>query len=66
MKPDDNTMTRAQKIVEGTRQNSESIGVSAAVVLSWVLTTYTPVSPPAEVVAALAGLVGAISARFKG
>jgi len=61
-----NTMTRSQRIVEGTKNNSESLGISLAVVASWALTTYTGVNPPVEVVGALGALIGAVSARFKG
>lgn len=62
----ENTMTKAQKIVRVSRDNSESIGVSAAVVAAWGMSTFAGIAPPAEVVAAVGSLIGAMSARFKG
>lgn len=62
----DPTLTKAQRIVKTSRDNSESIGVSAAVVLAWAFSTYSNTALPAEVVAALGSLIGAFSARVKG
>lgn len=62
----DNTMSKAQKVVRASKDNSESIGVSAAVVAAWAFNTYAGVTLPVEVVAALGGLIGAVSARMKG
>ncbi len=45
--------------------NADSLGVSMAVILTWALTTYSGVDIPAEVVAALSGLLGAAAARWK-
>ena len=61
-----NTMTKAQRIVRVSKDNSESIGVSASVVLAWAFSAYTNATLPVEVVAALGSLVGAVSARMKG
>lgn len=62
---EENTATRAKKIVEGARKNSESIGASAAVIATWLLETYTSTAPPGTVVMAVGTLVGGYAARLK-
>lgn len=56
---------KLDKLIEGSRTNADSIGISSAVLISWLMATYSGVSMPAEVVAALSGLIGAIGARIK-
>lgn len=65
MSSDDNTTTRAKKIVEGAKKNSESIGASAGIIATWLLTTYTSVAPPETVIMAVGTVVGSFAARFK-
>jgi|AntDeeMinimDraft_6_1070357.scaffolds.fasta_scaffold91947_2 hypothetical protein len=52
------------KFVEGARKNSQNIGISFSVVATWVVTTLFGVHVPAEVVAALAGLVTGIASKI--
>lgn len=66
MSSPESTMTKTQRIMKSSRDNSESIGVSLAVVLAYGFSTYTSAALPAEVVAALGSLIGAFSARMKG
>jgi len=65
MTDDKISVKRLDKLIEGSRNNADSIGISGAVIASWIFTTYSGVVMPAEVVAAMGGLIGAISARIK-
>lgn len=62
-------ITQAQKIIrklnEGGKKNAASIGMSAAVVISWGVTTFSGVSIPAEVVAAGSGLLSSIATNIQ-
>lgn len=57
--------TGGQKIKDGAKSNAEPIGISAAVVIAWAMTQWADVTMPAEVIAAVGGLIGAVSARIK-
>lgn len=52
--------TTKQAIADGSKRQGGTIGVSVAVILSWILNTYFGIEPPAEVTAAAAGLIGAV------
>lgn len=56
---------KLDSIIQGGRNNADSIGISAAVLISWGFSTYSGVAIPTEVVAAMSGLIGAIAARIK-
>ena len=56
---------RMQRMMESSKSNADSLGISLAVVLSWGITTYSGIPIPAEVVAALSGVIGAFTARIK-
>lgn len=56
---------RIEKMMQNSKSNADSLGISLAVVLSWGITTYSGVPIPAEVVAAMSGVIGAFSARIK-
>lgn len=57
--------SRSQRITRNTKANSESIGVASAVVLTWLVSTYTNAEVPPEVVASLGVMIGAFAARFR-
>ena len=56
-------MSKKNVIAEECKEHSESVGVSAAVILAWLITTYSGVDVPAEIVAAFSGLIGTLSAK---
>jgi len=58
-------LTQMQKAMEGGKKNASAIGMSAAIVLTWVVTTFTGVPVPAEVVAAVAGLMTAVATNIQ-
>lgn len=47
------------------RRNAESIGISTGVVFAWALSEFSGVQVPAEVTAAISGLIAVIAARIK-
>lgn len=65
VKMENNKDSVLKKSLQGGRANADSIGISAAVIISWLASTYSGISMPAEVVAAMSGLIGAIAARIK-
>lgn len=56
---------RMQKMIDNSKSNADSLGISFAVVLSWAITTYSGAVVPPEVIAALSGVIGAFAARMK-
>lgn len=47
------------------KRNAEGIGISVAVLAAWALSTWADVVVPAEVVAAVSGLIGAVAGRVR-
>ena len=58
-------LTQMQKAMEGGKKNASSIGISFAVILSWIATTFVGVPIPNEVMVAIAGLIGAIATNIQ-
>ena len=58
-------LTQMQKAMEGGKKNASSIGISSAVILSWIATTFVGVPIPNEVMVAIAGLIGAIATNIQ-
>lgn len=54
-------LTRMQKAMEGSKKNATGIGGSAAVVLTWAITTYAGVVIPPEVVVSLGVVIGGVA-----
>ena len=47
------------------KNNSETIGMSASVIIAWVLAQYSGMDIPPEVTAAMSGLITTIATRLK-
>lgn len=60
-----NTMTKARRIVQESKKNSESLGVSLVVILSWASTTYLTTPIPPEVIGVLGSMMGSVATRIK-
>ena len=56
---------KLDKFIEGSKKNSSSIGISASVVVSWVLTDMFGTPVPEPVIAAVAGLVSSVAATIQ-
>lgn len=47
------------------KTNSETIGMSMSVIIAWLLAQYSGIDVPAEVTAAMSGLITTIATRLK-
>ena len=45
---------------QASKQTASGVGISLSVILAWALDTYTGVTLPVEVVAAVSGLIGVV------
>lgn len=50
---------------KASKDNADTLGIGLATVLAWGVPHFTGVAVPAEVIAAAAGLLGAIGARLR-
>lgn len=62
---DVNTMTKAKRIVTESKKNSEGLGLSFVVILSWVSTTYLSTEIPPEVIGVMGSVIGSFASRIK-
>ncbi len=52
-------------VKNASKDNADTLGIGLATVLAWAVPHFTGVAVPAEVIAAAAGLLGAIGARLR-